>query len=227
MLEAIVFDFDGVVADTEPLHYRAFQRVLEPMDMGFDYATYMRDYIGCDDRDAFRLAYRSADHALPDERLVELIHAKSQAFHAVVAQGVDVFAGVVELIESAADRMPIAICSGALRSDIDGIMPAVGDGALLERFKAIVTAEDVARSKPDPSSYLLAAERLGIAPPRCLAIEDTPAGLASARGAGMKTLGVATTHPPSDLSADRVVSSLSQVNVDGLREWWASNFQGD
>lgn len=220
MLQAIVFDFDGVIADTEPLHYRAFMRVLNPLGIDFGYRAYLQDYIGCDDRDALRLAFRSVGRPLDDASMRDLIAAKSAAFDAVVAEGVEVFPGVVALIERASAALPLAICSGALRSDIEGIMPAVGDGRLLERFSAVVTAEDVARSKPDPASYALAAKRLGVAPSACLAIEDTPTGLASARAAGMWTLGVATTHAADDLDADRVVESLAELDLGQLRNWF-------
>jgi beta-phosphoglucomutase len=225
MLEAIVFDFDGVVADTEPLHYRAFMRILEPLGRGFDYACYLRDYIGCDDRDAFRLAF--APKSLSDSELADLIRRKSAAFEAVVAEGVTFYPGVIELINEAASALPLAICSGALRSDIDLIMSDVGDGSMLDRFAAIVTAEDVAKSKPDPASYVLAAERLGVAPANCLAIEDTPAGLASAQAAGMKTLGVATTHDITALFADRIESDLASVTLSQLQDWWHLRFEVD
>ena len=131
------------------------------------------------------------------------------------------FAGAVELIESAMAVMPVAISSGAVRSDIEAILPRIGDGTLLSKFNAIVTADDVYKSKPDPACYLEAANRVGVVPSDCLAIEDTAAGLAAATAAGMKTLGVAHTHDAATLHADHVVHSLAEVTLAKLRKWYA------
>jgi beta-phosphoglucomutase len=221
MLRAMVFDFDGVIVDSEPLHHAAFVRVLfEPLGLDCDYDRYVQQYIGCDDRDAIRQAYAQAGRALDDAALSALIDRKAAAFAQVVAGGVAPIDGAVELIDAAAGRMPLAVASGALRSDIELILPAIADGRLADRFAAMVTADDVERSKPDPATYLLAARRLAIEPARCLAIEDTPAGLAAARAAGMMTLAVATTHPPGQLEADRTVARPADVSVDQLVQWF-------
>ncbi|MBI1369361.1 MAG: HAD-IA family hydrolase [Planctomycetes bacterium] len=221
MLEAIVFDFDGVIVDTEPLHYRAFLRVLEPRGIQFDYDAYLEKYIGFDDRDGLRAMFEDHDQTLDDAASLSLRRDKAHAFDTIVAEGVTPFPGVLELIRAAAAAMPIAICSGALRSDIDAILPALGEGEIPDLFRAMVTADDVARSKPDPESYALAARRLGIDPAKCLAIEDTPAGLESARGAGLRTLAVTHSYPADRLrAADRVVTSLDDVTLEKLRGWF-------
>jgi beta-phosphoglucomutase-like phosphatase (HAD superfamily) len=116
--------------------------------------------------------------------------------------------------------MPIAICSGAVLSDIELILPALGDGSLMRRFAAIVTADDVQRSKPDPACYRMAAQRLGEQAHACLAIEDTAAGLTAARDAGMRTLGVAHTHGREALNADHAVGELAEVTLAKLRTWY-------
>lgn len=221
MLEAIVFDFDGVIVDSEPLHYRAFLEVLKPLGVRFDYVRYHKRYIGFDDRDGFRAMCDDQGVALDDDRLAELIAEKACAFQRIVGAGVPPFAGVVELIEEAAEAMPIAIASGALRSDVDAILAGLGGGGLAERFEAVVTAEDVRQSKPDPESYAMTVRRLGVTPGSALAIEDTPAGLISARAAGLRTLGVTNSCAAEDLSrAERVVDSLLGVTVKRLQQWY-------
>jgi beta-phosphoglucomutase len=221
MIQAIVFDFDGVIADTEPLHHRAFLRVLRPVGFDFDYPTYLQKYVGFDDRDMFRTIYEEHGETLEEDHVKRLVAAKAKAFAEVVAQGVEACAGAVDLIVAASDQWRLAVASGALRSDIELILPAIGDGHLAKRFSAMVTAEDVARSKPDPATYIQAARRLEIDPSRCLAIEDTTAGIASAQGAGMRVLAVATTHPESMLAdADRVVDSLERVDPERLIHWF-------
>jgi len=188
MIQAIVFDFDGIIVDSEPLHYRAFLELLAPLGVSFDYDKYMRDYIGFDDRDAPRSFSAEYGFELSDERMSEMVAEKATAFERIVAEGIEAFPGVVELVESSAAAMPIAICSGALRSDIDAILPAIGDGDLASRFNAMVTADNVSRSKPDPESYALAAQRLGTPPAHCLASpyrRDLPAARGLPGGAGL------------------------------------------
>ncbi len=221
MLEAIVFDFDGVIVDSEPLHHRAFAEVFATLGLDVDYDRYIREYIGFDDRDAIRHACRTVGKPLVDRTMRRLLAEKAAAFDRIVARGVAPIDGAIELVRAAAGRWPIAIASGALRSDIDLILPALNDDDLAACFAAIVTADDVARSKPDPATYLKAAERLGAAPAVCLAIEDTPTGLASAKAAGMRTLGIATSYEAAKLDADRVVHRPADVNVAQLESWFA------
>ena len=221
MLRAIVFDFDGVIVDSEPLHYRAYLEALRPLGVTFDYETYVREYIGFDDREALRAIARRHQVPLTEERAAALKAEKGLAFDRLARDHATPLPGAVELILAASQRMLIAIASGATRADIDAILPAIGGGAIADRFHAIVTADDVERSKPDPHSYRLAVERLGVAAGESLAIEDTPAGIASALGAGLKVLGLAGTHPPHKLaSAGRVVDTLRGVTVDRLVEWF-------
>lgn len=221
MLNAVIFDFDGVIVDTEPLHYKAFQELLVPLGLGYSWEEYLDRYIGFDDRDAFREAFAVAGRQLSDEELKELIHGKAQAFLHIVSVGVAPYAGVVELIRSISGNLPLALCSGALRSDID---PILGQLGLSGAFDVMVTADEVAASKPDPESYRLAVQRLQEAFPgkveaaASIAIEDTPAGIASATGAGLKVLAVTNSYPRERLTgACRVLNSLSGVDLEGLR----------
>ncbi len=222
MLAAVIFDFDGIIVDTEPLHYKAFQEVLIPLGLGYSWDEYLRHYIGFDDRDAFREVFRAAGRAIDENRLHQLINEKGRAFQGAIASGVEPYPGVVELIRSIAGNLPLALCSGALPGDIQPILKQLGlDGA----FDAVVTAADVKASKPDPASYVLAVALLqgmfptqGIAPGSCLAIEDTPAGIASASAAGLKTLAVTNSYPEESLGeASRVVTSLAGIDLEGLR----------
>lgn len=221
MLTAIVFDFDGIIADSERLHFQAFLEVLGPRGIRFDYDRYVSRYIGYDDRDGFRTMLDDAGQSHDDGLIDALRGEKAAAFERIAASGVPLYPGVRQLIEQASSAMPIALCSGALRHDIEAVLPPGPDG-LLRRFSAMVTADDVTHSKPDPQSYRLAAERIGVEPRRCLAIEDTKAGLASARAAGLMTLAVTNTYTPDVLAphCDRVVESLAEVSLDRLRQWY-------
>jgi beta-phosphoglucomutase len=221
MLNAVIFDFDGIIVDTEPLHYRAFQEILEPMGLGYSWQEYLERYMGFDDRDAFREAFQVAGRPLSDNELKECIEEKAQAFLRIVSGGVPPYPGVVELIRAISGNLPLALCSGALRSDIDPILAQLG---LTAAFDVLVTADEVAASKPDPESYRLALHRLqglfpgAIAAAASLAVEDTPAGIASATGAGLKVLAVTNSYPAERLTAAcRVVDSLAGVDLEALK----------
>src|SRR5512146_687004 len=220
--EAVIFDFDGVIVDTEPLHYNAFRRVLEPLGISFTWKAYVDIYLGFDDRDAFREAFRTHGRALDDRRLLRLVEAKSRVFQDAIRGGVKAYPGTLPMIESLhASGVPMAICSGALRSDIDPILSGLG---IARCFFHIITAEDVRKSKPDPECYVLALRRLSqsrpqviSAPRNCLAVEDTPAGIEAAKGAGLSVLAVTNSHPAEELpGADIITDSLANVRLEGM-----------
>ena len=222
MLAAVIFDFDGIIVDTEPIHYRAFQEVLVPLGMGYSWEEYLRSYIGYDDRDAFRYVFRLHGKPLGDVELAQLIGGKGNAFQRIITSGVVPYPGVVELVSAIAGNLPVGLCSGALPADIEPILRHLG----IERlFDAVVTAADVRASKPDPESYAMAVKRLAAAcpgreirPGYCLAIEDTPAGIASARGAGLKVLAVTNSYPAEELAgADRIVASLVEIDLVAMK----------
>jgi beta-phosphoglucomutase len=211
--EAVIFDFDGVIVDTEPLHYAAFQRLLEPLGLGFSWERYVEVFMGFDDRDAFIEAFKPRGNGLTTIELHDMIDRKARLFQEIIRDGISPYPGVVDLIRNIrASRIPLAISSGALRSDIAPILETLG---ISDCFDLIVTAEDVSRSKPDPECYRLAHSRLNrfwsldLTPDRVLAIEDTPAGIAAAKGAGLQVIAVTNSYPAGQLTgADLVVTSL-------------------
>ena len=187
-VEAVIFDFDGVIVDTEPLHYAAFQRLLEPLGLGFSWEQYVETYMGFDDRDAFLEAFKTHKPGLSSAELKNFINRKADLFQVIIHDGISAYPGVINLIRKIrASSTPLAISSGALRSDIEPILQSLG---IADCFDIIVTAEDVAKSKPDPESYKLAHSRLNtfhslnMPAEAVLAIEDTPAGISAAKGAG-------------------------------------------
>lgn len=215
-VDAIIFDFDGVIVDSEPLHYAAFQRTLEPLGLHFTWQEYIETYIGFDDRDAFRHAFSSQGTVLSSELLHNLIEQKASFFEETIRYGVSPYPGVVELIGYLnSNKVPLALCSGALRRDIDPILAILG---ITDYFDVIVTAEDVAASKPDPECYELAFQRLqsvhnnSFTKASTLAIEDTPAGISSAASAGLMVCAVTNSYPPDRLDqATFVTDSLATL----------------
>lgn len=212
--DAVIFDFDGVIVDTEPIHYAAFQRVLVPLGLQFSWDEYVETYIGFDDRDAFRHAFSSQGIELGQEKLHTLIEQKASFFTEVIRSGVTPYPGALDLISHLHDnKAPLAICSGALRSDINPILSMLG---ISDYFDVIVTAEDVAASKPDPECYQLTFQRLqsihkySFTKDTTVVIEDTPAGIAAAKAAGLKVCAVTNSYPAARLDqATFVTESLS------------------
>lgn len=212
--EAVIFDFDGVIVDTEPLHYAAFQRVLEPLGLHFTWDEYVETYIGFDDRDAFKHAFSLKGTTISQNELHRLIEQKAAFFEEVIGSGVSAYPGVLDLISHLhANRFPLAICSGALRSDIDPILAMLG---ISDYFDVIVTADDVAASKPDPECYQMAFQLLQSAHHNCfskeatIAIEDTPAGISAAKAAGLMVCAVTNSYPAARLDqATFITESLS------------------
>jgi HAD superfamily hydrolase (TIGR01509 family) len=212
MLNAVIFDFDGIIVDSEPMHYRAFQEVLEPLDKGFSWEDYCDTYIGFDDRDAFKEAFKAKGEKISSRDLKRLIEAKANVFQQLIQDGdATPLPGAVELIKSIPRRLPVALCSGALKEDILPILKTLG---IEHAFRVIVTAEDTGKSKPDPAPYRLAIELLGLDDPAsAIAIEDTPAGILSAKGAGLKVLAVTNSYDREYLGeADAITDSLEQVD---------------
>ncbi len=222
--EAVVFDFDGVIADTERLHCDMFLKVLEPHRISFTWEEYVDRYMGCDDRDAFRKAFRLAGREELDERqLKKLVDTKSRQFLEAIRDGVQTYPGVIPLIKTLhAAGIPLAICSGALRSDLDPILSRLGIACY---FALIVSADDVRKGKPDPEGYMRAFRELTLtrrakisSVGACLAVEDTPDGIKAAKRAGLSVLAVTNSHPAAELSwADFVTDSLEDVRMEENR----------
>jgi beta-phosphoglucomutase len=223
-MKAVIFDCDGVLVDSEPLHYRAFQTVLGPLGLEHSYEHYLEHYIGFDDRDAFLEAFREAGRVLDGEALTHLIRAKEKVLHGMINLGIPSFPGVVTLMRDlGAHRVPLAVASGALRREVEAFVHGLG---LTGYFSVIVAADDVQRSKPDPETYLKALDLLRASlgeevldPGSCLAIEDTPAGIQSAKGAGLCVVGVTNSFPADQLDgADRIVATLEELSFSTLAQ---------
>lgn len=218
-----MFDCDGILVDSEPLHYQAFQEVLAPLGLGYDYSLYLERYIGFDDREAFVEVFTEAGRSIDPPQLEKLIRTKNAALLDTISRGVSSFPGVVELVRHLYTRkVPLAVASGALRSEIEGFLRALD---LQECFAIIVSADDVERSKPDPETYLVALQKLEkglpghLDPKTCIAIEDTPAGIHSAKQAGLFTIGVPHSFTSDQLlEADSIVETLVHVSLEKLVE---------
>jgi len=222
-LTAIIFDFDGVIADTEPLHFADFRQTLAEIGISLTESDYYANYLGYDDRGCFIAALTAHQRPTDPAALAQLMQRKAHAYLESVKDHLVIFPGVREFVCEAAAAYPLAIASGALRHEIEMILDQVG---LRKEFLHITSAEDVTRGKPDPQPFLHALSALNrqcreqaITAGSCLVIEDSIPGIRGAKTAGMKVLAVANTHTIQDLhEAHAVTKSLSQVRLSELRE---------
>lgn len=220
-LQAIVLDFDGVIADSERLHMRAFQQALAGTLVTLSAEAYYAHYLGFDDHGAFRQIFRDQGHPLDRATLDRLVAEKGHLFEALAAAGELLFPGVAAFVEAAAAAVPMAIASGAQTHEIEDVLARAG---LRDRFLAVVGADQTAASKPAPDPYLEAVARLrhasGLAleGPHVVAVEDSRWGLESARAAGLRTVAVTTSYPADALTghADLVVAGLHALDLATL-----------
>ncbi|MBI4885982.1 MAG: HAD family phosphatase [Acidobacteria bacterium] len=219
-LQAIVFDFDGVIANSEPLHLRAFQRTLAEQGLPLSAEDYYARYLGYDDVGLFEALARDRAVALGAGQVAALVARKAAALQDLLEDAQVLFPGASAFVRAAAAEVPLAIASGALRHEIVEILDAAGLGDL---FAVIVAAGDTPHSKPSPAPYQLAFEQLrqrtgrALDPARSVAIEDSRWGLESARGAGLRCVGLTTSYPAGELDgAELVVSGLDALSVPML-----------
>jgi beta-phosphoglucomutase len=223
MFRAVIFDFDGVITDSEVLHLRAFNKVLARYNIEIKEETYYKEYLGFTDLDCFKSVVDKNQLGLDTEQIRKLIKQKNQVFEELAASEATIFEGVPDFLQMLRDnRVPMAICSGAVLEEIALILEESGLGHF---FDEIVAGDQITKGKPDPEGFLLALERLNkgkqkpIAPGDCVVIEDSHWGLEAGNAAGMHTVGITNTYNPGQLSmAEKIVASLSELTIDDLRK---------
>jgi beta-phosphoglucomutase len=212
--KAVIFDFNGVLVDDEPSHCEAFRRVFAARGFALSREEYYGRYLGLDDRGCLTAALKDNGVAPAAALVEELLAEKAAAYRALVADEVPLFPGAREALAALGDT-PLAICSGALRAEIEALL---GRAGLSSRFEAVVAAEDVESGKPDPAGYLRAyghlAARRPLSPGEVAAVEDSLAGIAAAKAAGLFCVAVASTYPAERLgAADRVIARLDAASL--------------
>jgi len=212
MIEAVLWDLDGVLVDTARFHYQAWCQLLSELSRGLSEEEFRRTFGLRND-----LILRDMLGEVSAEEVKRLSERKEALFRQHAAGRVTPLPGAVELVRHGRDGgRRTALVTSTPRANIDFVLEQVG---LTGAFDTIVAAEDVLRGKPDPEGFLLAAHRLGVAPERCLVIEDAPGGIEAARRAGMRSLAVTNTRPRKELTAaDAVVDSLNDAAALAMLE---------
>src|SRR5262249_42559300 len=201
MIRALIFDFNGVLADDDPIHMEAFRQVANDEGLSFTDEDYLNKYLPLNDRDCFKLLFEKHSLPLSPSKLNELIERKGLYYFRAIEQKSVLFAEAASAVKTAAARYPLAIASGARKVEICHILEK---GRLHDCFGAIVSAEDVEFGKPNPEPFLRAHAKLkerdrSLEVSECVAIEDSMGGIQAAHDAGMRCLAIAHSYRPERL----------------------------
>lgn len=223
LLRAIIFDFDGIIVDSEPSILKLTQQMGSQEGWTITAEEYYRDYLALDDRGIIEHLYRTHGRALDAARRDQLVAWKARAYQEFIRDGLTPLPGAVEFVRRVAVEYPLAIASGSLRVEIEHLLCKLG---LRESFSALASADDCAKSKPDPEVYLKAVARLRkiaalrgnpLEPSQCLAIEDAPLGIVAAHAAGMKCLALTHSQPAEALEhADWVCQGFAEIELEKI-----------
>jgi len=222
MLKAVIFDFDGVITDSEMLHLRAFNEALVPYGINIKKEDYYSEYLGLTDRDLLKTLFEKGILKTEASELEKILKQKKAIFAKLAKSESQIIDGVREFLQLLLEnKIPMAICSGALLGEIELILNQTG---LRKYFETIVSAQDVAKGKPDPEGFVLALKKLkdkspSIQPQDCIVIEDSRWGLEAAKAAGMKTVAVTNSYDEKELSAaDKITDNLSKLTICDLEK---------
>ncbi len=229
MLRAIIFDMDGVICDSEPLHMKAFQEVLKEIGISLTDQEYYDRYLAFDDRGCFRTIYAANQRPVPDGKALQnLLDRKSRFFDVLMKEHLVIYPGAEALIKKLGERFPLALASGARRLEVEFTLKKAKVRGV---FTAVVSADDVSQGKPHPESFLTALKLLNerrlintpeVKPEECVVIEDSIHGLAAAKAAGMKGAAVTTSFKAEQLTdAALIIDSFVGFDFTRLEKLFA------
>jgi beta-phosphoglucomutase len=223
MLQAVILDFDGVITDSEILHFRSLNKVLARFGFKMTKKDYYQYYLGLSDLDFFKELERKGRLRFDNRQMQQVLEEKKQLYEKLAMTEGRIIEGVREFLEMLSqNNMSMAICSGALLPEINLIL----EGAKLNSFfEVIVSAEQIKKGKPAPDGLLLTLQKLNeknenpITAGQCIVIEDSHWGLEAAEAAGMHPVAVTNSYGPEQLTpAEKVVDRLSELSMNDLQQ---------
>jgi beta-phosphoglucomutase len=215
-LKGVVFDMDGVIIESELTHYRAICEAMGER-MNQSYETFLTKCTGGDERFAMGRLAELCEIDYDEQQFQQWSQRKAEAYKRLVSQEAKAMPGAVDLVLSAAEHFPIALATGSRKVDVDAALEVLAGGVLKGIFQVIVSSSDVKKPKPHPATYEMAMEGIGLPAENCIAIEDSPNGVASAKQAGLRVLGVSVMHGRDALQeANWCTDSLEKISVGEL-----------
>ena len=222
MLKAVIFDFDGVITDSEILHLRAFNQSLAQYGIEITKNDYYTMYLGFNDTDCYKLLIEKGLLKMDEQQINTLMIQKKKIFEQLAKVEGKMIEGVRDFLNMLEqNNIPMAICSGSLLSEVEMVLE---DARLRHLFEVVVSGEQVKKGKPDPEGFLLSLQRLNenrenpITANQCVVIEDSHWGLEAAKAAGMHTIAVTNSYDAEQLSmAEKIVDQLNELSIDDLQ----------
>lgn len=226
-LKAVLFDFNGVIINDEPIHLQLIDEILVQENLQPQRVNERQASLGRSDRACFQQLFANRGRVVTENYLTQLLYRKAQAYVLELEkiEKLPLYPGLEDLIFQVRSRnLKLGLVSGAIRKEIELVLNRAN---LAEYFKIIVAGDDITTSKPEPDGYLLAVKRLNqefpalnLQPQECLAIEDTPAGVEAAKRAQMQVVGVANTYPFHMLQryCNWTVDYLSDLELERVQE---------
>jgi HAD superfamily hydrolase (TIGR01509 family) len=225
MLKAVIFDFDGVIADAEPVHLKAFQTVLSEEGIELSKKEYYDKYLALDDKTCFAAVLKDRGKAFNKSLIHDLTDRKSKYYDHFIRETLVIFPGVIDFVKELYGKYPISIGSGAARHEIEFILGSIG---IRKEFSIIVSADEIENCKPAPDVYITVLQLINqldslksgaVYPYECLVVEDSIAGITAAHSAGMKCLAITNSYPAEKLfRADMIVKSLEGVKIEDIEK---------
>ncbi len=223
MLKAVIFDFDGVITDSEILHLRAFNQSLAQYGIEITKNDYYTTYLGFNDNDCYRLLIEKGLLKMDEQQINNLMNQKKQIFEQLAKTEGKMIEGVRDFLKVLEqNNIPMAICSGSLLTEVEMVLD---EARLRHLFEVIISGEQVTKGKPDPEGFLLSLQRLNesrenpITANQCIVIEDSHWGLEAAKAAGMHTIAVTNSYDAEQLSlAEKIVARLSELSIGDLQQ---------
>lgn len=222
MLRAVIFDFDGVITDSEILHLRSFNQVLAQYGVEISTRDYYKEYLGLSDLDCFKALIDKKVLQKPAKGIENLAEEKTEVFERLAKTEGRIIEGVRDFLQMLSrSKIPMAICSGALLTEIELVLE---QARLRSFFEVIVSAEFVKKGKPSPEGFILTLRKLNrgrqnaILPNQCIVIEDSHWGLEAAKAAGMHSIAVTNSYDADQLTlAEKIVTKLGELSIDDLQ----------
>lgn len=202
--KAALFDMDGVIIDSEPLHLAAFRQTLESHNMVLTTEQYNQFFAGRTDDAGIRLYLNSTGGTVD---FSHIMHEKARNYIKLASGQSVAYSGIVSFIKNLSKKMPLALVTDSLRVEATTALSALD---IIECFQVIISADDVEEGKPSPEGYLRARDLLNIPSEDCVIVEDAPSGILAAKNAGIDCIALTHTHAPEKLSAaTKVVGNLT------------------